>query len=47
MLWPTGAPQDADGTIFAWSLPLPGLILLVSDYRHRRRRQRAMRKPGA
>jgi len=26
------------GTIFAWSLPLPGLILLVSEYRHRRRR---------
>jgi len=32
------------GTIFAWSLPLPGLILLVSEYRHRRRRKRAMQK---
>src|SRR5262245_5566874 len=26
------------GTIFARSLPLPGLILLVSEYRYRRRR---------
>ena len=30
------------GTIFAWSLPLPGLILLVGEYRHRRRRKRAL-----
>jgi hypothetical protein len=32
------------GTIFAWSQPLPGLILLVSEYRHRRRRTIAMQK---
>jgi hypothetical protein len=30
------------GTIVAWSLPLPGLILLVSEYHHRRRRKRAL-----
>ena len=40
-------PKTPFRTIFAWSLPLPGLILLVSEYRHRRRRKRAMRKAGA
>jgi hypothetical protein len=41
-LHPAKVPEMPIGTIFAWSLPLPGLILLVSESRHRRRRKRAL-----
>jgi hypothetical protein len=34
------------GILFAWSLPLLGLILLISESRHRRRRKRALQKAG-